>query len=183
MTHCDTPNPSPLAQYHLASLKDRKTQDFIFTFKHPETHLLVCLFAHQDRLAFVGSFARRFQIPQPRGWRDSPLGRRANGAAAKFNGSGKVPYKTVVGFLLANCAMLRYIYTGEVTCEVDLRDFSFTAGDDRTPADRKATGKGFSGFLDELLSVPVRVAKKEDIIEAATIYELPDLAKRCKKEM
>ncbi|KAG0347984.1 hypothetical protein BG005_011781 [Podila minutissima] len=177
-----TPNPSSLVQHCLACLKDWRTQDFVFTFEHPETHMLVCLFSHQDWLARLGNFARRFNIPKPRSSRDSPLGRRDHGTVAKFKAYSTAPFKTV-GFLLANCAMLKYIYTGQVSREVDLREFFFTAGDNRTLAEKTVSGEGCSGFLDELLAIPLRVANKEDIIKAATFYELPDLVKKCREEL
>ncbi|KAG0336006.1 hypothetical protein BG000_007023 [Podila horticola] len=163
-------------------MKNCETLDYMFVFKHPGTHQLVGLWAHQDRLAYTGRLASLFRIPLPRDPNSGSGGRVYNVGAAQINGPATASCARVVRSIVTHCALLRYVYTNEVKLEVDLREFHITGGDDLQLLKQKmSSGLRKGTYLAGLLENPHRIVLKEDVVTMATLYEMWDLAQKCRE--
>ncbi|KAF9317858.1 hypothetical protein BG003_000254 [Podila horticola] len=161
----------------LAELQDGRSLDFYFAFTHPLDGTRVALWAHQDRLASAGYLANLYQIPTDVENNPGPSNRayKTTGAIASF-----APYNWMVRSVVTHCVILRYIYTGQLELQVNFDDFWFTAMDGLLPVGHTGDANvPHDAFAVELVSSPIRIAVKEDVLELANGYKMWDLVKSC----
>ncbi|KAF9205071.1 hypothetical protein BGZ59_000692 [Podila verticillata] len=153
--------------FDLPDLKDRQGVDFAFISKEQDAKLHLAVWAHQSALAVAGRLETMFRIPKA-------IDRGEHSAGRHKPFYHQVPYNSLV----THCILLRYLYTGDLTNQVDLRSFHITyaglVGQEHLREPTKA-------FLAKLLLEPMRTARWEDIWPLAARYEMHDLVEKCVK--
>lgn len=151
--------------FDLSDLKDRQGVDFAFISKDKDAKLHLAVWAHQSALAVAGRLETMFRIPKAIDRGDGSTGRHK-----PFY--HQAPYNSLV----THCILLRYLYTGDLSNQVDLRNFHITyaglVGQEHLREPTKA-------YLAKLLLEPIRTARWEDIWPLAARYEMHDLVEKC----
>ncbi|KAG0077876.1 hypothetical protein BGZ93_000560 [Podila epicladia] len=153
------PGMSPM-QRAVALMRDACTMNYAFVFKCPGMDRQVTLWVHQFQL---GRNSDRFQelyrfVLES----DAPLlASRYNMHFAQAPGHYFVPY----------CALVRYLYTGQVQFEVDLREYMITDWPVTSPVQAPEQ----SADLRRLLAEPVKKVLPADLAKLADRYRLKEL--------
>lgn len=153
-----------MVQTGLDKLSDTSALDFAFIFKLPECKSGVALWAHQFILAMVSvefknqhRLAKDFSTMPPRLFHIR---------AVEIQ---EYP-------LFAYCALLRFIYTGQVQLDIDLREYCITPKayypEQKQQGDRS---KAVAGLMHQ----PLRKALWSDLYDLAVKYGMKDLQALC----
>lgn len=152
-------------------MKDLNTVDYRFNFNQGTGATLktfekvVAVWAHQDVLKNHGRF-------------------RANDGIATHmdttKGDRQYKIQTMLDnkyTLLATCVVLRYIYTGELTDRVDLREHVITPGKTNSP---QHVGHQIDPLVISVLANAVQTANWNQVIEIAESWRMEELAQICR---
>ncbi|KAI9236338.1 MAG: hypothetical protein BYD32DRAFT_462613 [Podila humilis] len=157
-------NMSSPVQYTLTDMKDMATLDFAFVFKQPTIHSQVAIWTHQDVLASSIQLANYFMTPNKVYGRSGP--RRYS-----------ISFVRVSYCLLESyCAMIRFLYSGQLALEIDLREFVLTSTAILSP-DKQLLVR--SAVVEGTLVKPLRETTWDDVYKLAMGFEMKSLKARC----
>jgi len=144
------------------------TLDFAFVFKVPSVHSQVAIWTHQDVLASSVHLANHFMIPN-----------KADGSPGLRR--YRISYVRVSYRLLESyCAMIRFLYSGQLSLEIDLREFALTSTAILSP-DKQCLAR--SDFVEGMLAKPLRKAVWDDVYKLAMGFEMKNLKVRCLEQV
>ncbi|KAG0336210.1 hypothetical protein BG005_004356, partial [Podila minutissima] len=149
-----------LLQSAFALMRDATTMNFAFVFKCSGMDRQVALWVHQFQLGKNGD---RFQELY-----HFVLESDAPPSALRYN----MHFTQAPGhYFLPYCALVRYLYTGQVEFEVDLREFMITDWPVTSPVQVPEQ----SADLQRLLAEPVKKVLPANLSKLADRYQLKEL--------
>ncbi|KAF9292904.1 hypothetical protein BGZ74_000120 [Mortierella antarctica] len=143
--------------------------DFAFVFKGTGNRL-IALWTRESQLAATGKFKTMFHLPNvPNAESSSSSTKRAR---ISQNACTMVPEFSLV----AHCALIRYLETGDLERQISLRHFFLTVYQDDSPDQPKQWG---GDIVEELRKDPLRLVSWRQVYHLALRYGLVELQKLC----
>ncbi|KAG0347986.1 hypothetical protein BG005_011783 [Podila minutissima] len=150
--------PSEQLELDLVHMMNTKTANFAFVFEYKKANHDVALWVHQSQLAAHGDqFKRLHRLPTP-----TPL---------RFIAADRVQEYS----LEAYCALVHFLYTGNLEVTVDLSKFIIT--DWPIPSPEKYPQN--NDVVNELRANPMKKASCLDVSKLANLYGLEELRVLC----
>ncbi|KAG0336005.1 hypothetical protein BG000_007022 [Podila horticola] len=143
--------------------------DFAFVFKGTGNRL-IALWTYQSQLAAAGTFKTLYRLPNVPDAESSPS------STKRARHSKDVCIQVPEFSLVAHCALIRYLETGDLERQINLRRFIMSSVQNDSPDQPKQCG---GDIVNELRQDPWKLVSWRQVYQLALRYGLVELQQLC----